>query len=58
MAKKVKRKNSKPLHVMTTLDRFRTWQHRARTSGMSLREWVTRTLDSGPILQVIVTPAD
>lgn len=56
MAKKVKRTNSKPMHVMTTKERLRTWQAKARASGMTLREWVTRTLDSAQILRVDVTP--
>ena len=56
MPKKVKRRNSKPLYVMTTKERLRTWQAKARDSDMTLREWVTRTLDSAQVLRVKVTP--
>lgn len=58
MAKKVKRRHSQPLQVMTTKERLRTWQSKARTSGMTLREWVTRSLDSAPILRVDVKPVE
>jgi hypothetical protein len=56
MTKKVKRTNSKPLYIMTTKERLRTWQTKARESEMTLREWVTRTLDSAQILRIDVTP--
>jgi hypothetical protein len=54
--KKVKRTNSHPLNVMATKDKLHTWRTKARTSGMTLREWVTRTLDSGPVLRVDIRP--
>lgn len=58
MMKKVRRANAHPLNVMATKDRIRTWRTKARTSGMTLREWVTRTLDSAPILRVDVKQVD
>ena len=58
MPKKVKRTHSHPLHVMTTKEQLRTWRSKARTSQMTLREWVTRTLDSAPILRVDVKPVE
>ena len=56
MRKKIKRTNSQGLHVMTTPQRLRTWQNKSVRSGMSLREWVTRTLDAGPVLRIEVKP--
>ena len=43
---------------MTTKEQFRAWRSKARTSGMTLREWVTRTLDSAPVLRVDVKPVE
>ena len=56
MTKKAKRVNSSPLQVMTTKAQLHSWQNKARTSGMTLREWVTRSLNSAPVLRIDVKP--
>lgn len=56
MTRTAKRTNDHALHVMTTRKRLDTWRRKARMSGMTLREWVTRTLDAGPIFRVDVKP--
>ncbi len=56
--RKQRNRRNQPLHVMTTREQFRVWQGKARASGMTLREWVTRALDSAPIFRVDVTPVE
>lgn len=56
--KRYKRTHSYPLNVMTTKEQLRTWRDKARASRMTLREWVTKTLDSAPLLRVDVKPVE
>lgn len=51
-AKSVKRTRAAVLHVMTTPAMLKAWRQRARDSGMSMREWVERSLINAPVLKV------
>jgi hypothetical protein len=52
----VKRKRAAVLHIMTTPTTLAVWRRRARESGMSLREWVERSLEHAPALEMRAQP--
>ncbi len=42
--------------VQSAPKRIRAWKSKAAASGMTLKEWVERSLDVAPVLETTVRP--
>jgi hypothetical protein len=58
MSRRIRPSDPVALHITTTPEQLAFWKKRATDSGVTLKEWVTYSLNAAPQLERVLRPRE